>query len=63
VSRPPEDRRMRLPCYGCGKSVSSEVPEDTVVRAALFCPECIEIMVDKGLLRGLPYLHDLINKK
>lgn len=34
--------RMRLICYFCGKSVSNEVPEGTVVRAALVCPECIE---------------------
>jgi hypothetical protein len=33
---------MRLYCTFCGKSVSSEVHEDTVVRAALVCPECIE---------------------
>ena len=33
---------MRLRCYFCGKSVSSEVPEETVVRAILVCPECIE---------------------
>lgn len=33
---------MRLHCYFCQKSVSSEVPEETIVRAALICPECIE---------------------
>jgi len=33
---------MRLQCYFCGKSVSNEVPTDTVVRALLVCPECIE---------------------
>ena len=33
---------MRLHCYSCGKSVSNEVPGDTVVRAILVCPECIE---------------------
>lgn len=33
---------MRLHCYFCHKSVSNEVPEETVVRAALVCPECIE---------------------
>lgn len=32
---------MRLICYRCGKAVSNELPEDTTVRAALFCPECI----------------------
>lgn len=33
---------MRLCCYFCGKSVSNEVPTDTVVRALLVCPECVE---------------------
>lgn len=33
---------MRLVCYFCGKSVSSEVSPETVVRAVLVCPECIE---------------------
>jgi hypothetical protein len=33
---------MRLWCWFCGKSVSNEVPEDTVVRAVAICPECIE---------------------
>ena len=33
---------MRLNCYGCGKSVSTEVPDSTIVRASLDCPECIE---------------------
>ena len=35
---------MRLLCFGCEKSVSSEVPDDTIIRAASFCPECIEVM-------------------
>lgn len=33
---------MRLYCYFCGKSVSTDVPRETVVRALLVCPECIE---------------------
>lgn len=32
---------MRLRCMKCGKSVSSEVPDSTVVRAYLECPECV----------------------
>jgi hypothetical protein len=31
---------MRLRCLTCWKSVSNEVPEETVVRAVLTCPEC-----------------------
>jgi hypothetical protein len=37
-----EKGTMRLRCYGCGKTVSSEVSDATVVRAVLWCPECIE---------------------
>jgi DNA-directed RNA polymerase subunit RPC12/RpoP len=33
---------MRYFCYFCGKSVSSELPDDSVIRALLVCPECIE---------------------
>lgn len=33
---------MRLTCYECGKSVSTEVSDDTIVRGLIICPECIE---------------------
>lgn len=33
---------MRYICYTCKKSVSSELPNDSVIRAVLICPECIE---------------------
>ena len=33
---------MRLQCYFCSKSVSNELPEETVVRGLLICPECVE---------------------
>lgn len=33
---------MRLRCFFCWKSVSNEVSDDTIVRAVLVCPECIE---------------------
>ena len=33
---------MRLFCNICDKSVSNEVPDDIIIRAALVCPECIE---------------------
>ena len=33
---------MRIRCICCGKVVSTEVPEGTVVRAFVECPECIE---------------------
>lgn len=33
----------RILCMGCGKSVSTPVPKDTIVRAYVECPECLEI--------------------
>lgn len=36
---------MRLVCFGCGKSVSTHVEDDTVVRAVLVCPECVPRMI------------------
>jgi len=39
---------MRYHCYGCNKSVTSELPEDSVIRALLLCPECIELIPEKG---------------
>ncbi len=43
---------MRLHCLACGKVVSTEVPDSTVVRAALECPECIEKTWVPGQLMG-----------
>lgn len=28
-------------CHYCGKSVTSELPEDAVIRATIICPECL----------------------
>lgn len=33
---------MRYCCSFCGKSVSSELPDDSVIRGVIFCPECIQ---------------------
>jgi hypothetical protein len=33
---------MRLFCWNCHKSVSSELGDDAVFRAVAICPECIE---------------------
>lgn len=33
---------MRYICWFCKKSVTSELPDDSVIRAILVCPECIE---------------------
>ena len=35
------EETMRYPCYICRKSVTSELPYDSVIRAVLVCPECI----------------------
>ena len=32
---------MRIKCMHCGKPVSTEVPDKTVIRAYVECPECI----------------------
>lgn len=33
---------MRYCCYFCWKSVTTELPADSVIRAVLVCPECVE---------------------
>jgi hypothetical protein len=33
---------MKIKCMECGKEVSTEVPDGTLVRAWIECPECIE---------------------
>jgi hypothetical protein len=33
---------VRYTCYFCGKSVSTPMPDDSVIRALLVCPECID---------------------
>ncbi len=33
---------MRYYCHFCHVSVTSELPDDTVIRAILICPECLE---------------------
>jgi hypothetical protein len=32
---------MKLKCCGCGIDVSTEVPDGTIVRAWIECPDCI----------------------
>jgi hypothetical protein len=31
---------MRLNCFSCGKVCSNEVPDDTILRGTITCPEC-----------------------
>lgn len=35
---------MRLFCFDCGKSVSSEIPDGVIFRAIATCPECLRKM-------------------
>jgi hypothetical protein len=37
-----QEHEERIRCMNCGKSVSTPVPKDTLVRAWVECPECIE---------------------
>ena len=46
---------MRLTCFHCGKPVSTELPDDAVVRAIVECPECAA--------PEIAYLHPLVEKK
>jgi hypothetical protein len=41
---------MKLRCNICGDPVTDEVPEDTVVKAWLICPNCEEKGKPKTLL-------------
>ncbi len=43
---------MRYHCGCCGKSVSSELPNDSIIRAFLVCPECLS--AERVLFRELP---------
>jgi hypothetical protein len=36
---------IRLCCFFCGKSISTEVPNDTIVRAICVCPECVPAVI------------------
>jgi len=33
---------MRIPCNVCGKAISTEIPNDSIIRAWVECPECIQ---------------------
>ena len=44
---------MRLHCNRCGESVSTEVPNDTVLVGWIECPECVEKKSNTGLIEAL----------
>lgn len=37
-----------LTCNKCGKQVSTAVPDDTVVRGWIECPDCIDETIEQG---------------
>lgn len=41
---------MKIRCNLCGKSVSTEVPSTTVIRAWIECPECTESKKPAGYI-------------
>lgn len=41
---------MRLHCWTCKKSVSTDLPEDAVFRATAECPECLERRTAEGTI-------------
>ena len=41
LAKPQTPKGRRYPCYVCGKSVTSELPDDSVFRVVLICPECL----------------------
>lgn len=43
---------MQIKCNRCGKGVSSQVPEGTIVRAWVECPECVEKDNEPGIVEG-----------
>lgn len=43
---------MRLRCSSCGKSVSTEVPDGTIIRAYIECQECIEAKANSPKCSG-----------
>lgn len=51
---------MRLHCFECGKIISSELPDASVVRAVLLCPECFaeeNAMGDERMLKWFEFSH------
>lgn len=57
---------MRLFCWYCSKSVTTELPDNAIFRALAICPECIEqgldqqvnIGIHKLLVEARDLLHD-----
>ncbi len=52
---------MRLHCSKCGKTVSTDVADETIVRAWIECPECIQegvsMEAEERMLKWFNYGH------
>ena len=49
---------MRLICFSCGKSVTNELPNDTILRAIATCPECLLKNTDDALQQQVAELQE-----
>ncbi len=49
---------MRLLCFSCGKSVTNELPNDTILRAIATCPECLLKDTDDALQQQVAELQE-----
>ncbi len=50
---------MRLRCNVCGVSISSEVPDGTILRAWAECPECVGKEKEIKVLKKLMFDNDV----
>jgi hypothetical protein len=51
---------MRIHCIECGKVISNELPEDTIIRAVSICPECIEKQDEKQVIQHEHEIDELL---
>jgi septal ring factor EnvC (AmiA/AmiB activator) len=54
---------MRLLCFSCGKSVTNELPNDTILRAIATCPECLLKDTDDALQQQVAELQLEVDSK
>ena len=58
---------MRIHCNKCGKEVSSDVPDNTILRGWVECPECIikdndvKPLTEEQYSLLMGFAHDLIS--
>lgn len=52
---------MKIRCFYCGKSVSSELSDDVVLRATVECPECAALCADDP--NRVERVSDLLGKR